>query len=425
MPSDCLTIEDAETAAARRIGARGTVARLATSNDADRDQRRPVKAWLRANGVPSAVSKFLSVEDLAAVWNDTTNARLAELQARDTDTTTTDQGAGEIAGQDMQLNLIHKREADEAQRMTIYTPPAGDAAALMMQAIALMQAQQKAPVDADMVERIAQAAVDRAVNLPRALTVTVADTSRTLPAAHRHALFPDVLAFVANDEPVALIGPAGSGKTTLAEQVAAALGLAFYAQNAVTGAHELSGFVDGAGRYHTTPFRAAFETGGVFLLDEIDGSPDPAALLFMNAGLANGFCSFPDQAEPVRRHPDFRAIAGANTYWTGADRVYVGRTQLDGATADRFAFLSMDYDEALERALAGNDVWCSYVQQVRAAVASLQIRHIVSPRATFKGAKMLAAGMARDKVEAAYIWKGMSAADAQRIRAAVRQQVAA
>jgi cobaltochelatase CobS len=40
-------------------------------------------------------------------------------------------------------------------------------------------------------------------------------------------------------------------------------------------------------------------------------------------------------------------VATANTFGTGADRVYVGSLQIDGATLDRFAFLEWPYDEGL------------------------------------------------------------------------------
>ena len=50
----------------------------------------------------------------------------------------------------------------------------------------------------------------------------------------QHSKFETVLKFVANDEPVYLAGPAGSGKNVICKQVAEALGLDFYFTNAVT-----------------------------------------------------------------------------------------------------------------------------------------------------------------------------------------------
>ena len=254
-------------------------------------------------------------------------------------------------------------------------------------------------------------------SVPRRLEIVFQDRSSELPAM-RHSRTEVLLQIVAQGLPALIVGPAGSGKTTAAEQVAVALDFPFYMQGAATGAHEFLGYVNAYGHYVSTPFRQAFEHGGVFLADEIDGS-DPAALLVINAALANGHMAFPDVVTPVVRHADFRMIAAANTFGTGADRIYVGRSQLDGATLDRFAFLDWPYDEALERNIACNDTWCSLVRRVRDAVSRLSIRHVVSPRASIMGARLLASGMEQDTVERLLIWKGLTDQDVRRIRESV------
>jgi MoxR-like ATPase len=236
----------------------------------------------------------------------------------------------------------------------------------------------------------------------------------TIPATS-HATLPHLLRTVAANVPAALVGPAGSGKTTACEQTADALSLDFYMQGAVSGSHEFLGFKDARGEYHTTPFRQAFECGGLFLADEIDGS-DPAALLVINSAVANAFMNFPDRPQPIRRHPKFRMVAAANTYWTGGDRVYVGRSQLDGATLDRFAMIEWQYDEKLERDLTPHTrEWTIHVQRVRAAVKHLGLRHIVSPRASINGGKLLAGGEQRHYVEKMVLYKGLSDDDTKRI----------
>ena len=127
---------------------------------------------------------------------------------------------------------------------------------------------------------------------------------------------------------------------------------------------------------------------------------------------------FPDKR--VSRHPDFRVVAAANTFGTGADRQYVGRNQLDAASLDRFAFLEWGYDEALERSLAGNDAWVDRVQKVRKAVSTLKIRHVVSPRASIQGASLLAAGMAQSAVESAVLFRGLDSATVAKIEGSAR-----
>lgn len=236
---------------------------------------------------------------------------------------------------------------------------------------------------------------------------------------HAHKMLPMIIQTVAQNVPVMLVGPAGGGKSTCGEQVAHALDLPFYLQGAASGTHEYLGYKDGYGNYHSTPFRQAFEHGGLFCAEELDsGSADIP--LILNAGLANGHMAFPDCTMPIKRHADFRIIANANTYCTGADRVYVGRTQLDGATIDRFAFFNWDYDSSLERKLCGNDAWCDRVQALRRGAEMEKARLIISPRASINGAKMIAAGWTFEQCESAFIWKGTDKELQRRIEAAAR-----
>lgn len=232
------------------------------------------------------------------------------------------------------------------------------------------------------------------------------DVTKTLSEENRHYLFPEILVAVNVGIPVALIGPAGSGKSTVCEQIAKTLDLKYYLQNSVTGTHELAGFVDAHGKYITTAFRTAFEKGGLILVDEVDTS-DPGALKWLNTALANGHAMFPDRDDPVLRHKDFRIIIAANTFGNGADRIYVGANQLDASTLDRFVFFDFRYDEKLERLVAGNLKWVDRVQRLRKAALAEKARVVISPRASIYGSKLLASGWTQPIVEDRLIWKGM------------------
>lgn len=210
----------------------------------------------------------------------------------------------------------------------------------------------------------------------------------------RHKSADTLLTAVSAGLNVWIAGPAGSGKTHAAEQVAGALGLSFAFHGAMTMAHELIGFRDGRGTYHETDFVRAYRDGGVILLDEVDAGSNEA-LLALNGALANGYMPTPDGM--IKRHPDFRCIAAANTWGLGATADYVGRARLDAAFLDRFgAKIAWDYDEALERKLAGNPDWCARVQIARKKAMSAGLKVIISPRATIAGAKLIAAGMTED-----------------------------
>lgn len=238
----------------------------------------------------------------------------------------------------------------------------------------------------------------------------------TVKVGTAHKMLPTIVEAVMADVNPYLVGPAGSGKTTLAKQVAEVLKLKFYSASRVTSEFKLLGYMDANGKYVRTAFRDAFEYGGLFLWDELDAS-DSDAMTSFNTALENKFCDFPDGM--VQCHKDFRAIAAGNTFGRGADRQYVGRTQLDAATLDRFVDYEVEYDEDLENEVAGNLEWSTYVQKVRRVVETQQVRHIVSPRASIKGARLLAVGQARETVAYACIWKGLDVNVRRRIEDAL------
>jgi hypothetical protein len=202
-------------------------------------------------------------------------------------------------------------------------------------------------------------------------------------------------------------GPSGSGKTFGAKQAADALKLSFEVQGSMTMPHELLGFVDANGTYHETPFVRAFRSGGLILLDEIDAGSNEA-LLALNAALANGFMSLPS-GEVLHAHEDFKCIGAANTFGNGATAEYVGRVRIDAAFMQRFgARLSWDYDETLERQMAGNDEWCTRVQRARYAARKNGLKVMITPRESINGAKLLATGMDEEQVAKLTYLAGLS-----------------
>lgn len=197
-----------------------------------------------------------------------------------------------------------------------------------------------------------------------------------------------------------LVGMAGTGKTHAGEQVAEALGLPFYSISvgAQTTKTDIMGYMSASGEYVTTHFRKAYEEGGVFLMDEIDAG-NANVLITINAALSNGLAAFPDKM--VKKHDDFVFIASANTFGNGANRQYVGRSQLDAATLDRFAIIEWFIDDDLEESLAiglNGKAWYMAVRAARDYVAEKNIRALISPRATQKGSRLLDVGQPLDEV---------------------------
>jgi 3-isopropylmalate dehydratase small subunit len=226
-----------------------------------------------------------------------------------------------------------------------------------------------------------------------------------------HKDYPVVLAHIAAGVNTAIVGPAGSGKSHMFKDIAKQLGLDYYITGAVQQESKVMGYMTADGKYVRTPFRDAYEHGGLFVMEEFDGS-GAKALLAINNHAANDTADFPDGM--VKRHEDFVLVMAGNTFGTGASRQYVGRSQLDAATLNRFCFLEVGYDEDLEMAIVTKDYpaaesWVREVQAFRAKVERAGIRHVVSPRNSIMGAKLLAQGLPLDVVRKSALTQNLTA----------------
>ena len=267
---------------------------------------------------------------------------------------------------------------------------------------------------------------------PKVTQIIVKDRPAITLKGVQHKAFGDIMMSISARCNTFLVGPAGTGKTTMVSQVAEALNLGFHAENltAATTEYALKGFKDANSNYVPTKLREFFQNGGVYLLDEIDNA-NPNVLGVLNSALSNGFMAFPDGM--VSKHPDFIAVAAGNTYGNGATAEYVGRNPIDGATLDRFAFFNVDIDESVEDAMlagfglpsATASTWLKAVRQSRQNVATSGLRVIVSPRATANGAGLLAQGMDMDKVYNATVLKGAKQDQVEKIRQGVTLTVSA
>lgn len=215
----------------------------------------------------------------------------------------------------------------------------------------------------------------------------------TLPA-----IFQDVMDLATCRENILLVGPAGCGKTHIAEMIAKSLKLEFGSLSCTSGMSEthLLGrstpdFHEGKSKFQGTEFLRVYEGGGVFLMDEIDAA-DSNLLLALNSALANGYANVPNRPNKPRavKHDDFVMIATANTYGRGATRVYAGRNQLDEATIDRFRIgtVECDYDRLVEEALCPDDELRKHFWAIRDKIEAAGIRRILSTRFLIQAYKM-------------------------------------
>jgi MoxR-like ATPase len=254
-------------------------------------------------------------------------------------------------------------------------------------------------------------AIERAV--PRKLEIHVNNVLKATISGRVNPQFEKIVKRVAAGVNVLLVGPAGSGKSTIAEKVAEALGLRFgfisltagVSESRLVGKFAPTG-ANGSFEYIMAQFVDFYENGGLFIGEEGD-SADANVMLTINNALANGHMETPNPAKPIiKRHPNFRFIMAANTWGNGADRQYVGRNQLDAATLDRFAAgkFAVDYDEELEREIAADHTeFVAWVHRVREIVRDNKIRRVVSTRFISDGVKCLAAGVELGELKESFL----------------------
>jgi cobaltochelatase CobS len=230
----------------------------------------------------------------------------------------------------------------------------------------------------------------------------------------KHKVFPMLVKLLAARTNVFLVGPPGTGKTTLAVQAAEALELPFgsCSLSPDMDSSELLGFLNAAGTYVNTVFHERYTKGGVFLADEIDNG-DPNITAKLNQAIENGVCPFPYGM--ATKHENFRLIVAGNTWGTGPTSQFLGRNALDPATNDRFVHLFVPIDEGLEMAIAKAQnpdkeqvkAWVALVRKWRAAANKQHIRLVVSPRASIVGSRLLAAGVPQEEVAEMLVWRGV------------------
>ncbi|QDK04661.1 putative phage-encoded porphyrin biosynthetic protein, CobS [Listeria phage LP-013] len=216
-----------------------------------------------------------------------------------------------------------------------------------------------------------------------------------------------------------LHGQAGTGKTTIAQNVSTKLGLDFYPMQKVTDEFtQLIGFRDGTGKYQATNLYKAMKNGGLLFIDEIDAS-SPEALIVINTVLANNFMTFPSSAdggdETVYAHEDFKVIVAGNTLGKGGDMNYTGRNKIDAATLDRFVPIHVDYDKKLELIISNRDNdLIQFIHRCREVIEANMINHVISYRAMSQYKKL--EGFGEGFVFENVLFKALAWADVSSIR---------
>lgn len=245
------------------------------------------------------------------------------------------------------------------------------------QVAAQIEANIRAKVDAEMRElkRIADTKA-------RKLEITLPDGKKTKVEGLTMDGFDDMVKDLAAGYNIYMYGPAGTGKSHTAKQLAAALGVPYYEINQVEFAHEVTGYGDATGRYVSTPLYEAVVNGGLCFFDEFDRSAQSATTV-VNTLLANRRFTFPVIGN-VEAHPNFRVVAAGNTTMTGASNEYVAANVIDASSRDRFIFYKTYYDERIELPVMAKDDkdLVTFMQELRKAADMSHVQLVASMRAT-------------------------------------------
>jgi cobaltochelatase CobS len=274
------------------------------------------------------------------------------------------------------------------------------------------------------------------INPPLHVTYETADGTVKQVKGASHKTFPRVLNKILAGRKagwpvhVYMHGPAGTGKTSIAPQVAEVLGLPYYPISLGPTMTEvkLMGYMNAAGKHIGTQWTQAIEFGGLVLLDECD-SANPMVLTVADAALANGHVGFPD-GRTVEIHKDFTVVAAGNTTMNGATGAYVRQKQ-DKAFVDRFSMVYVDYDEALEESQCmsvGLDSATvtkvlGYVRAIRANMLRDNMEHVCGMRASIGACVELAGGESWDDVIESRIRHGISDTDWRKATSGVHKPV--
>ena len=188
--------------------------------------------------------------------------------------------------------------------------------------------------------------------------------------------FRDLVALMSMGLDVALVGPAGCGKTHMMMQAAEHTGRGCTITTAPQMPYDLTGFVDGHGKRVETAFTEAFTEGKVAGVDEADRASEDA-LIAIHAPIANRTMYLPGLGQTPAAE-GFQVVMTMNTYGLGMDEDYNTAHQLDTATRDRLVFLPVDFDPRVDAGMCGGDAKLyRFVQAWRAAAADAEATHAV------------------------------------------------
>ena len=217
----------------------------------------------------------------------------------------------------------------------------------------------------------------------------------------------DFADFVSIGATIAIVGPAGNGKTTAARRLLEADGFTVYEIDCTdaTMPQDIIGrttlrSVDGATVTEWTagPLAKAFcDPRGALLLNEYDAL-DPRTGMALQSALEAGStrrATSPDSGEQIRSSGPCPIVLTLNTIGHGATVQYAGRNALDGANRDRIEIIRTGYEHerAIMIAHGAEPETATVLEQwaasARAALAAMNSLEILSNRRLLTAAQLM------------------------------------
>ena len=185
---------------------------------------------------------------------------------------------------------------------------------------------------------------------------------------------------------VFLVGGAGTGKTTLAQNVAGALGREYITINCsqwtapteIIGGQTLDGYQEGK-------LIEAWKEGYMLILDELPKIDPNTAGLFNDAlaktKLPNSLV-FNSRKEKFEKHPNFCVIATGNIYPNTESMAYGANNKQDLSLLDRFAgsVYTIEKNVELEKSVVGSVTLWAWCNELRDTIESLKYESQISLR---------------------------------------------
>lgn len=159
-----------------------------------------------------------------------------------------------------------------------------------------------------------------------------------------------MLSLLANDR-IMLVGPTGSGKSSLIAQLAARLNWPIHRIN-LHGETSVGDFLghhtarNGEVTYQYGLLPTAMREGQILVCEELDASTPEILFVLQSVLEEGGVLTISDNAgEIITPHPDFRLVATANTLGVGDDSaLYTGTNILNASHLDRWTTVfTVDY----------------------------------------------------------------------------------